>query len=430
MTFTLATALLVSCSFAFLRGWASNSPADLARTPPMGWNTWNHFGCQISEKTVVDAAKALSDSGLKDFGYECWQAPTRHSLTKEPLADPQKFPSGIKSVVEQVHALGLKFGIYSDGGTHTCGGRFGSLGYEDIDAKTYAEWGVDFLKYDNCYNEGLSGNQSISHERYGNMSRALASTGRPIHFAVCNWGEDKPWEWASEIAQSWRISGDIYDNFGDYDPRCPCEVLEGCKNFGHHCAVTRILDWAASLVDYAGPGGWNDLDMLEVGNGNMTYDEYVTHFSMWALLKSPMILGNDLTKMTDETWEIITNKLLIDTNQDELGIPVRRRWRRPVPQGGTVQLWSGPLTSRRVVVAVMNTSPISINLQIPLSDVFEEATLGFYDVYDVWKKDTSGRWGAPYPVHSNNLKVSLRKHQTKVWILVPSNNVIDQVSFS
>ncbi|KAG8991505.1 hypothetical protein FRB90_001318, partial [Tulasnella sp. 427] len=276
---------------------------------------------------------------------DCWHAPSRDNATGAPLADPVKFPSGIKHLSDAIQSLGLKFGIYSDAGTNTCGGRFGSLGYEGIDAKTYAEWGVDYLKYDNCFNAGQSGSQELSYARYASMAEALQSTNRSIHYAICNWGEDQPWEWAHDIANTWRISGDIYDSFTGLHRYCPCTDLKNCTNFGHHCSVTRILDWAAPLADYAGPyKGWNDLDMLEVGNGNMTYDEYVSHFSLWALLKSPLILGNDLTQMSLDTFSIITNKEIIAVNQDALGVPAKRVI--TLENGGherTIQVWLGPL---------------------------------------------------------------------------------------
>ncbi|THH02862.1 hypothetical protein EW026_g106 [Hermanssonia centrifuga] len=245
-------------------------------------------------------------NNLPQLGYEyvlmddCWHAPSRNSTTGAPVADPNKFPNGIKDLSDKIHAMGLKFGIYSDAGTMTCGGRFGSLGFEQIDAQTYADWGVDYLKYDNCYNEGLSGTPQISHERYANMSRALNATGRPILYSMCNWGEDGPWNFAQTIANSWRISGDIMDNFGRFDDRCPCTSIIDCKLAGYHCAMSRIIDFAAPVGQKAGAGHWNDLDMLEIGNGGMSFDEYVTHFSMWSLLKSPLILGNDVTNMVRE----------------------------------------------------------------------------------------------------------------------------------
>ncbi|KIO27278.1 glycoside hydrolase family 27 protein [Tulasnella calospora MUT 4182] len=394
----------------------------------MGWNSWNHFGCNISEKTILSAAEALVNTGLKGVGYEyviiddCWHAPSRDNITRVPLADPIKFPSGIKHLADAIHSLGLKFGIYSDAGTNTCGGRFGSLGFEDIDAKTYAEWGIDYLKYDNCFNDGQSGSQELSYARYAAMASALQVTGRPIHYAICNWGEDQPWEWAGGIANSWRISGDIYDVFTGYNRLCPCEDLRNCTNFGHHCSVTRILDWAAPLHEYAGPvKGWNDLDMLEVGNGNMTHDEYVSHFSMWALLKSPLILGNDLTRMSRDTLSIITNKEIIAINQDDLGLPARRLFKAVNGEDkGTFQVWLGSLSTGDLVLAVLNASTRNYTTTL------EFAELGLphhsYTAYDLWAKQDGGYWGRSHGINGiDRLVLHLRPHQTTVWRLRPDD---------
>ncbi|GJJ08131.1 Protein argonaute mel1 [Clathrus columnatus] len=196
---------------------SSGAKNGLAITPPMGWNTWNRFGCSVNEDLILDSAQAIVRNGLKALGYEyvimddCWHAATRDPETNAPRPDPERFPNGIKYVADRVHELGLKFGIYSSAGRYTCAGRFGSLDFEEIDAKTYAEWNVDYLKYDNCFNEGRAGTPLISFERYANMSRALNATGRPILYAMCNWGEDGPWNFAPTIANSWRISGDIFD---------------------------------------------------------------------------------------------------------------------------------------------------------------------------------------------------------------------------
>lgn len=399
-----------------------------SHTPPMGWNSWNHFGCNISESTVLSAAEAIVATGLKDVGYEyviiddCWHAPSRDNLTRVPLADPVKFPSGIKHLADAIHSLGLKFGIYSDAGTNTCGGRFGSLGYEDVDAKTYAEWGIDYLKYDNCFNAGQAGSQELSYARYAAMANALQATDRPIHYAICNWGEDQPWEWASDIANSWRISGDIYDAFTGYHRLCPCEDIRNCTNFGHHCSVTRIIDWAAALDKYAGPiTGWNDLDMLEVGNGNMTHDEYVSHFSMWALLKSPLILGNDLTRMSLDTFSIVTNKEIIAVNQDALGLPAKRISKVVDGADGTsVQVWLGPLSAGDVVLAVLNASPRNY------STVLDFSELGLphhsYTAHDLWAKQEDGSRGRSLGINgTDRMVLHLRPHQTKVWRLRPDD---------
>ncbi|EKM60900.1 glycoside hydrolase family 27 protein [Phanerochaete carnosa HHB-10118-sp] len=396
----------------------------------MGWDTWNHFGCNVDEDTIVSAANAIVQNNLTQFGYEyviiddCWQAPSRDNQTGAPVADPTKFPNGMEYLSNKIHSMGLKFGIYSDAGTLTCGGHFGSLGYEEIDAKTYAEWGADYLKYDNCYNEGLAGTPHISHERYANMSRALNVTGRPILYSMCSWGEDGPWNYAQTIANSWRISGDVMDSFDRYDERCPCTSVIDCKLPGFHCAVSRIIDFAAPLGQKAGPGHWNDLDMLEVGNGGMSFEEYRTHFSMWSILKSPLILGNDVTNMTNETMTIITNTAIIAINQDAAGSPANRMWKRSISQGGETSLWAGALVNNTFVFALLNTSPVNQTVEIDFVDVFFDQGPAYqtqpYEVFDLWQKDDSGNWGKNIGTIQGGMNVTIGIHQTMVWKAVPA----------
>ncbi|EIN04737.1 alpha-galactosidase [Punctularia strigosozonata HHB-11173 SS5] len=403
----------------------------LALTPQMGWNTWNHFGCDISEDTIVSAAQAFVSYNLTQYGYEyiimddCWQAPARDNSTGAPVADPQKFPNGIKDLADKIHDMGLKFGIYSSAGLYTCGGRFGSLDFEVIDAQTYASWGVDYLKYDNCYNEGRAGTPQISFERFNNMSQALNATGRPILYSMCNWGEDGPWNFAVTIANSWRISGDIMDSFDRFDDRCPCTSVLDCKLPGFHCAMARIIDFAAPIGQKAGPGKWNDLDMLEVGNGGMTFDEYVTHFSMWSILKSPLILGNDVTNMTNETLSIITNEALIAVNQDPNGSPASRQTNTAV-DGGSISLWQGSLVNDAFVVAVLNTSPNNQTTTIQMSDVFfdQGSVAGSepWEFFDLWQKDDAGTWGKSIGTVQGSLEVDIGPHSVKVWRAIPQSS--------
>ncbi|RPD81798.1 glycoside hydrolase [Lentinus tigrinus ALCF2SS1-7] len=404
----------------------------LALTPQMGWNTWNRFGCGIDEDLIVGSAKALVSNNLTGLGYnyvlidDCWHADSRDPDTGAPVENKDKFPNGIKGVADQIHSMGLKVGIYSSAGTYTCGGKFGSLGFEEIDAKTYASWGIDYLKYDNCYNEGRAGTPLISYERYNNMSRALNATGRPILYSMCNWGEDGPWNFAVDIANSWRISGDIYDNFDRYDVRCPCTDMLDCKLPGFHCAVTRILDFSAPLGQKAGHGHWNDLDMLEVGNGGMNFDEYVTHFSMWALVKSPLILGNDVTNMSDDTKTIVTNDAIIAVNQDPNGSPATRVWKRSLPDGGDLQLWSGSLVNNQFVFAVLNTGTSNHTEDISLIDVFTDQGKSFgsgtFTLFDLWQKDDSGKWGKNIGDFQGSVSVTVGSHQTKVYRATPASS--------
>ena len=209
---------------------------------------------------------------------DCWSDGRFENNTLKPNAT--KFPDGIGSLADKIHGKGLKWGMYSSAGRYTCAEYVASIDHEVDDAKTFASWGVDYLKYDNCYNEGREGTSKLSFDRYKAMSDALNATGRPIFYGMCNWGTDHPWNWASTIANSWRISGDIYDSFDRADPRCPCTTWD-CGLPGFHCSIMNILNKVAPIVDKGRPGGWNDLDSLEVGNSGMTDTEYVTHMTMW-----------------------------------------------------------------------------------------------------------------------------------------------------
>ncbi|KZT51903.1 glycoside hydrolase family 27 protein [Calocera cornea HHB12733] len=404
----------------------------LALTPQMGWNTWNYFGCNVSESTILSAAQAIVDNGLDKYGYEyvivddCWHDSTRDPDTGAPRPDPTRFPNGIKAVADEVHSLGLKFGIYSDAGEYTCGGRYGSLGYEEIDAKTYASWDVDYLKYDNCFNDGQSGIPLVSFNRYANMSRALNATGRPILYSMCNWGQDGPWDWAPTIANSWRISGDIFDTFDRADDRCPCTSAIGCLLSGWHCSVMNVINKMSSLGQKAGPGiGWNDADMLEVGNGGMTKSQYIVHFSFWAILKSPLILGNDVTQMTNETLEIITNDAIIAINQDASGSPASRIWVVNVT-GGELQLWAGSLSTGATVIGLLNSSPTDQTIDLKMADVFIDSSAQVktakYRLYDLWQRSSSNDtvWGKDIGVVSGEVPgVSLAPQSCLIYLAVP-----------
>ena len=274
----------------------------LGMTPQMGWNTWNKFQCNISEQLIRDSIDALNKSGLIEVGYkyinldDCWQSSRDENGKIVP--DPNAFKNGIKPLADYAHSKGLLFGLYSDAGIKTCAGRPGSLGYEEKDAQTYAEWGVDYLKYDNCFNNDIK-----SIDRYPKMSEALNKTGRPIFYSICQWGEEEVATWAKKYGNSWRTTGDISDNWN---------------------SMLRIIDLNDKWHNYSGPGGWNDPDMLEVGNGGLNWTEYKTHFSLWAISKAPLIIGCDITKMDNKTKEILSNTEVIAVNQDKLGIQGRK----------------------------------------------------------------------------------------------------------
>ena len=269
----------------------------LGLTPQMGWNTWNKFWCGINETLIHDSIDALINSGLFEAGYnyinldDCWQK--YRGEDGYIIPDNDTFPHGIEPLVEYAHSKGLKFGLYSSAGNYTCQGRPGSLDFEKQDAEIYAEWNIDYLKYDNCYNRGIS-----SLIRYPKMRDCLNETGHPIFYSLCQWGQEKVATWAKDVGNSWRTTGDISDSWN---------------------SMITIIDKNDKWYKYAGPGGWNDPDMLEVGNGGMTLTEYKTHFGLWCISKAPLLIGCDITNMSDDIKKILTNKEYIAINQDKLG---------------------------------------------------------------------------------------------------------------
>lgn len=367
----------------------------LALTPPMGWNSWNKFACDINEDIIKRMADAMVSSGMKDAGYQyiiiddCWQGQRDSLGFIQP--DPKRFPSGMKALADYIHSKGLKFGIYSDAGWQTCGGRPGSRGYEFQDAKRYAEWGVDYLKYDWCYTEGLN-----AEGAYLTMRNALYTAGRPIVFSLCEWGNNKPWEWGKNIGHLWRTTGDITACFD-------CVVDHGTwKSWG----VLQILDMQKGLRAYAGPDHWNDPDMLEVGNG-MSVNEDRAHFSMWCMLAAPLIAGNDLSNMSKETIEILTNKEVISVNQDSLGI---QGFKYSEKDG--LEIWFKPLMNDNWAVCFLNrsTKPINVNFawneHTIVDSIFNKAAdfkTTTYSIRDLWAKknigNTSKDFTAIVPAH-------------------------------
>jgi len=269
----------------------------LGLTPQMGWNTWNKFWCNINEDLIHDSIDALIDSGLVAAGYnyinldDCWQK--YRGDDGYILPDNDTFPHGIEPLVEYAHSKGLKFGLYSSAGNYTCQGRAGSLFYEDQDAESYAKWNIDYLKYDNCYNNGIS-----SLIRYPKMRDSLNATNHSIFYSLCQWGQEKVATWAKDVGNSWRTTGDISDSWD---------------------SMINIIDENDRWYKYAGPGGWNDPDMLEIGNGGMTLTEYKTHFGLWCISKAPLLIGCDVTKISDDIKKILTNEEYIAVNQDKLG---------------------------------------------------------------------------------------------------------------
>jgi len=351
--------------FLIVGGQKAENPA---LTPPMGWNSWNKFGCDVSEQLIKEIADAMVTSGMKDAGYEyvviddCWQV-DRHS-DGTIVADSLRFPSGIKALADYVHSKGLKFGIYSCAGTKTCQARPGGHGYEEIDARTYAGWGVDYLKYDWCYSEGLDPIKS-----YSDMSKALAKTGRPMVFSICEWGSNRPWTWAKNIGHLWRTTGDIQDCWD-------------CKRDWGGMGWTQILDAQQGLEKFAGPGHWNDPDMLEVGNGKMSYNEYVAHFSFWCLLSAPLMAGNDIRTMDEQTKSILTNRYAIAVNQDKLGIQGSK-----IYDEGDFEIWTKPLSKNEIAMIFFNRNEKEYTFNIDWKQLRINKVR---DIFDIWKGKTIG----------------------------------------
>jgi alpha-galactosidase len=350
----------------------------LARTPPMGWNSWNKYACKgINEGVVRETADAMASNGMKDAGYQyviiddCWQ--TGRDAEGNIVVDKEKFPNGIKAVADYVHSKGLKFGIYTDAGTETCGGRPGSLGHEYQDARQYAEWGVDYLKEDWCHT--VPGQNSEAS--YTVMRDALKASGRPILFSICEWGSTKPWLWAGSIGNMWRATGDIQDCWD-------------CKKSWGGNGVVQILDLMDGIESYAGPGHWNDPDMLEVGNGGMTTTENRAHFSMWALFSAPLLAGNDIEHMSADTKEILLNKEVIAIDQDALGQQGRR-----VKKDGDLEIWSKQLADGGRAVALLNRGKAAAQISVKWTDIGYPDTLSA-SVRDLWAKKDMGQKASGY----------------------------------
>ncbi|KAJ7970117.1 Alpha-galactosidase [Quillaja saponaria] len=359
----------------------------LGSTPPMGWNSWNHFQCDIEEKLIKETADAMVSTGLAALGYQyinlddCWAELNRDSQGNL-VPKGSAFPSGIKALADYIHNKGLKFGIYSDAGTQTCSKTMpGSLGHEDQDAKTFASWGVDYLKYDNCENTGTS-----PKERYPKMSKALLNSGRSIFFSLCEWGQEDPATWAKDVGNSWRTTGDIEDTWNSMASRAD----ENDK-------------WAS----YAGPGGWNDPDMLEVGNGGMTTEEYRAHFSIWALTKAPLLIGCDIRAMDSTTLELLSNSEVIAVNQDRLGVQGKKvKW-----GDDGLEVWAGPLSGNRIAVVLWNrsSSKATITANWPHIGLTSNNVV---DARDLWAHST--QFGV-----SGSLSAELDSHACKMFVLTP-----------
>lgn len=291
-----------------------------AATPPMGFNTWNKFAGQIDQDLIVETMDAMIAQGLTGAGYrylnidDGWMAPARDAEGRL-RPDPDRFSGGIRPLAVRAHAHDMKLGIYSCCGTQTCMGLPASFGYETIDALTFAEWEIDYLKQDWChvpFDEAFPGmtHREVTQILYGRIADSLAATGRPMVLSMCNWGDGEPWTWARGVAHLWRTTGDIEDSFAHARGQWTLDVVS-------------IFKRNAPLAEYAGPGGWNDPDMLEVGNGGMSDVEYRSHFALWCMMAAPLLIGTDVRALADDTRAILLNRRLIAVNQDPLGEQAR-----------------------------------------------------------------------------------------------------------
>jgi alpha-galactosidase len=342
----------------------------LAPTPPMGWNTWNTFGTNINEKLIKEMTEALISSGMRDAGYkyivldDAWMARKRDA-EGNLVADPRKFPSGMKALGDYLHEKGFKFGIYNCAGTKTCAGYPGGRGHEYQDARIYASWGVDYLKYDWC-----SHGTADAGETYKTMRDALYAAGRPIVFSLCEWGNNKPWEWAADVGHLWRTTGDITD----------CYDCQEVYSMGWKV----ILESQVGLEKYAGPDHWNDPDMLEVGNKGLTLAESRAHFSLWCILAAPLMAGNDVRKMSDEVHDILTNKEVIAIDQDPLGKQGYQFMKHPGKE-----IWVKELSDGNWAVCFLNTGDKSLQIRLKWEHLW--FLKGTYEIRDLWQKKNLGK---------------------------------------
>ncbi|HEU0065829.1 MAG TPA: glycoside hydrolase family 27 protein [Sphingomonas sp.] len=342
----------------------------LALNPPMGWNSWNKFACDITEAKVRETADAMASNGMRDAGYryivvdDCWQSKRDASGTM--MADPVKFPSGMKALADYIHAKGLMFGIYSDAGSKTCGGRPGSQGYEYQDARTYAAWGVDYLKYDWCYT-GVR----RAEEAYALMADALRATGRDIVLSICEWGKDRPWDWGPRIGNLWRTTADIRNAWAG--------------RVGFQIGWTDIVDLNAPLYAHAGPGHWNDPDMLNIGNGAMDEAEAQAQFSLWAVMAAPLLAGNDIAAMDRTTRDVLLNTDVIAVDQDRLGLQGRR-----VRDDGDREVWSKPLADGGRAIVLFNRGDRAAEIPVSWEEIGYPPGLSAH-VRDLWAHASLGK---------------------------------------
>lgn len=375
----------------------------LAPTPPMGWMTWNMFKGDFNEELIRKVADYMVEEGFLEAGYnyifidDLWQG--GRDKRNNIIPDPKKFPSGIKALADYVHSKGLKLGIYSDAAPLTCAGVTGSFGFEEQDAKTFAAWGIDYLKYDYCH---APSDSAVAHQRYKKMGKALSESGRDIAFGVCEWGQLHPELWAYDAGgQLWRTTYDVRDMWKDI-------VHEGGMG------ILDIADLTAPLHAYAGPGRWNDMDMLvvglegrggpssDLGGIGCNYIEYQTQMSLWCMMASPLQMSHDILSTSAEAKRVLLNKEIIAIDQDALGQAARE-----VKRMGDCRVYLRRLTGDRYALSVLNAGDNTAKINLPLSTV---GLKGKYNLRDVWAHKEVARKATKW-------SGSIKPHETKVFVL-------------
>ncbi|KKY14019.1 putative alpha-galactosidase alpha-n-acetylgalactosaminidase [Phaeomoniella chlamydospora] len=401
----VSLAILFSCIVTEVNGEVS------ASTPQMGWNSWNAFKTNFNQSTIKTTVDLLESTGLRDVGYnyvildEGWQDLERDSEGRQQ-PNTTKFPDGIAALAQYVHQSDMKIGIYSDAGIYDCAFYPGSWGYEELDAAIYATWGIDYLKYDNC--GGFEANTQSPQVRFSAMRDALKNSGRDIFYSICEWGHQFPWYWADQIGQSYRMSGDITTIFSDTGKDCACKTAY-CLNTGYAgCSVLTIIRKMREIAEFQHTGSFADMDMLEIGNANMTLNQERTHMSFWAALKSPLIIGADLSTLSNSSLSVLTNKEIIAISQDPLGKSAV--FLPNVSVEKTLQVWAGPLSENRTVLLVLNESNDTMTRNIPLGQITGLRGDLAYSGRDVWSsKNLASIVG--------NLSLVIDADETKVLIL-------------
>lgn len=395
--------------FIFLNIGSQAQSGSVAPKPLMGWMSWNFFAEKVNERELKEMATAMINSGMVEAGYnyifidDGWQG--GRDMKNNLIADPVKFPSGIKALANYLHERGMKLGIYSDAAQLTCAGYTASLNFEEQDAKTFAEWGIDYLKYDYC---NAPGDSNTAKQRYQKMAEALKKSGRPIVFGICEWGERQPWNWAANVGgQLWRTTHDIRDKW----------AKKPSEKWG--LGILDILETNAKLSEFAGPGRWNDADMLVVGlygkkgpsgdGGGIgcTDIEYQSQFSLWSMMCSPLYASNDIRNMNEATKLILLNKEVIKINQDSLGKQAIQKL-----NDSSISIFLKPLVNGDFAVAILN------KLSYPVPLVFDFSKLGLeedFQIHDLWENK--------YITKLELKKQMILSHQTKMFRLIKKKSL-------